>query len=364
MDLCFRMEGMGLGDGESVKANIMFKNILIIRTDRIGDVILTTPSIKALRQGFPKARISILVAKPMDELVRGNPDLDDILIDDRQKEHKGIRGFGKLVSKIRAKKFDAAVIFHTKRRANLLCFLAGIPVRVGYKNDKFGFLLNHPVEDRRHWGEQHESQYCLDLVKHLGAGEVPLENLYVSIQNESERWAEHYFKEQDLKSHDLVFAFHLGASDPSKCWPAQDFGRLMERLIEKYSCAVILVGSSEMAGASLAAASKLQGKVLDLTGKTSLSQLVSVIKRCHLLVSNDSGPVHIAAAVKTPVVSIFTRNQPGINPQRWRPLGKFSKYVTVAPEQEMSFKKAGPVDQRYLEQIAPQTVFDAIQTIL
>ena len=116
-----------------------YRNILIVRTDRIGDVVLTTPAIEALRKAFPQARISILVTPVTRELVEGNPYLDEVLIDDRKGRHGGVFGFFNLVKTLRKRQFDLAIILHTKKRTNSLCFLAGIPHRVGYKNNKFGF---------------------------------------------------------------------------------------------------------------------------------------------------------------------------------------------------------------------------------
>ena len=148
-----------------MKTPRIFNNILIVRTDRIGDVVLTTPAIKALRETYPVSRISVLVSPATFDLVNGNPYLDEILVDDRCGRHKGLLGFNRLVSEIRLKQFDLAVIFHTKRRYNLACWLARIPYRLGYKNNKFGFLLSHPIKDVRPLGKKHEAEYCLDVLK-------------------------------------------------------------------------------------------------------------------------------------------------------------------------------------------------------
>ena len=133
-----------------------FKNILIVRTDRIGDVVLTTPSIKALRQFYPGARISILVTPATFDLVNGNPYVDEVLLDDRNGRHQGLVGAWRLIREIDLKHFDLAIIYHTKRRYNWACYMAGIPCRLGYKNDKFGFLLSHPIQDPRPLGQRHE----------------------------------------------------------------------------------------------------------------------------------------------------------------------------------------------------------------
>src|SRR5262245_45025773 len=145
-----------------------YRNILVVRTDRIGDVILTTPALKALREKFRHSRISLLVSAATRELVDKNPYVDEVLTDHRQGVHQGFMGFWRLVGEIRRKKFDLAIVYHTKRRTNYLCFFADIPTRLGYRNNKGGFLLTHQVKDDRPSGKKHEADYCLDLLKVLG----------------------------------------------------------------------------------------------------------------------------------------------------------------------------------------------------
>jgi len=278
-----------------MKTPKIFHNILIVRTDRVGDVVLTTPVIKALRQEYPAARISILVAPATFDLVNGNPYLDEVLVDHRGGRHKGMLGFLRLVREIRLKRFDLAVILHTKRRYNLACWAAGIPCRLGYKNNKFGFLLTYPLKDIRPLGVKHEAEYCMDVLKAIGI-EGDVLDVFVPSQKEAEEWALSWMKENDLKSNEVI-VIHPGASDPAKCWPAVNFASLMDRLSEKYAYKIILIGSSQavpVAGEILRQ-TRVSSKSIDLTGKTSLAQMVSLLRHSRLLISNDSGPVHVAA---------------------------------------------------------------------
>ena len=167
--------------------NKEYRNILIVRTDRIVDVILTTPVIQALRTAFPRSRIAMMVAPPCRELVEGNPYLDEVIVDDKKNKHKGGWGTWKLVRQLRRKKFDVAVILHTKHRTNLICFLAGIPIRVGYENEKFGFLLTKKLRDTRPWGIKHESEYCLDVARAMGAGSGS-PKIFMPIKDEAKAW--------------------------------------------------------------------------------------------------------------------------------------------------------------------------------
>jgi len=340
-----------------------YKNILIVRTDRMGDVALTTPTIKALREAYPKARISILVAPATRDLVDGNVCLDEVLVDDRKGEHKGL-GFFRLIGLLRRQQFDCALVFHTKKRTNLACFLAGIPVRVGYKNNKFGFLLNRPILDARHKGEKHEAQYCLDVLQELEIYSDDL-SLDLLVKEEALQWVDRLRQEHGIVKTERLIAIHSGASDPAKRWPESCFAELIDILIDRYAAKIVMIGASDVSDIANKIISLAKGKVIDLTGKTTVGQLAALLMRCDLLVSNDSGPVHVAVGVDTPAVSIFTRNQPGINPQRWKPLGEKSRVVSVLPSQSsgISFEKARPMDTKYLELISTEAVLEAVDSL-
>ncbi len=320
----------------------MYRNILVIRTDRLGDVVLTTPALRALRKKFPEARITLLLAPLTKELVEGNPYIDQILIDDRRCTHKGWLGYIKLVNRLRQEHFDLVINYHTKKRTNLLCWFAGIPVRIGYRNDKFGFLLNKPVPDRRPAGEKHEARYCLDVLKVLGISGEALE-LYVATKDDNDKWAEDWLKSRQLPIEGKIVAVHPGSSCPTKQWPVERFVELIRILRSRYQTEIVLVGGADGRKAAAQIQNEVQGPLFSLVGETSVGQLTSLLKKCALLISNDSGPVHIAAALGTPVVSIFTRNQPGINPERWCPLGPKSRYVAPPVDMSLSFAQ-GTID--------------------
>jgi len=340
------------------------KNILIVRTDRIGDVVLTTPSIKAVREAYPNARICVLISSYTVDLIKGNPNIDEIIIDDKYGRHKGIFGFFKLVSTIRKEKFDLAIIYHTKKRTNALCFLSGIPMRLGYKNNKFGFLLTHPVYDNRVHGIKHEAEYCLDLLKKIDIkfnGEIKLE---LPILAHAVDWLKQFLSSSNISNKDLLIVVHPGASDPSKQWPEELFVKIINKLSRKYqSSKFVVIGAKNLKNIAKNLCSYTNTNVINLCGMTTVAELVSLLNRADLLISNDSGPVHIAAAMNTPVVSIFTRNQPGINPERWRPLGPNSTFVSVKPDNSLSFKKSGLISKKYLYNISPDDVLEAVDSV-
>ena len=341
-----------------------YKNILIVRTDRIGDVVLTTPVIRALRGTYPDSRISMLVAPATRELVDGNICLDEVLVDDRKGGHKGLFGFIKLVHGLRSRKFDCVFVLHTKRRTNLTCFLSKIPVRIGYKNNKFGFLLNRPVSDTRHKGEKHEAQYCLDVLKEIGI-ECHDVDLDLPVKEDALRWVDQFRREHEISENERMIALHPGASDPAKRWPENRFAELADALAARYRAKIVMIGAYDTDGTVRKVISLGKSKAVNMAGQTTVGQLAGLLMKCDLLVSNDSGPVHVAAGVGTPVVSIFTRNQPGINPARWRPLGEKTRVVSVLPSQNsgISFKKAHPLEMEYSELIPTKAVLEAVDSL-
>lgn len=324
----------------------------------MGDVVLTIPAIRALDQAFPSARISLWVDRSTKDLVEGLPFIDEVILEDGD---AGWRGYFRHVAALRRKKFDLAVIYHTKRRTNMACFLAGIPHRLGYKNNKFGFLLTRPVVDERHLGTKHEAEYCMDLLKAIGVKGGGLE-LQVALHEDAEAWAERFFIDHKLAGSPVI-AIHPSASCPTRFWPVDSYADLASRIIRRYKAPIIIVGKKNVqpaAGKIMAYAGR---GVIDLTGQTSLSQLTSILKRCRMLISNDSGPVHVGAAVGIPVISLFLRSQPGINPQRWRPLGRNSILLQNKKGEEILLDPACKVVGGRFDSISAEEVFLKVEEI-
>ncbi len=340
-----------------------FKNILIVRTDRIGDVVLTTPVISALRENYPHARISIMVAPETKEIVEENPYLDEVIVFDRQKAHKSFGRLLRFILSLREKKIDLAIILHTKKITNLICFLAGIPQRVGYRNEKFGFLLTDGIKDTRAEGTKHEAEYSLDVLRHLGFSAGHLK-IFVPIKEEAERWAENFLRENNLTGFDCLIAVHPDASCISKRWPPKNFAELINKIQKKYPVKILMIGTEASRGIISEIISLVQQPIIDLSGKTSISQLISLLKRCRLLISNDSGPVHLAGGVGIPVFTIFGRNQAGLSPIRWRPLSQNSAVFHKDVGCKICLAHNCDINFKCLEAVNSQEVFEAFDSLL
>lgn len=303
-----------------VKDEKIYKRILIVRADRIGDVVLSTPVIKALREKYPFAYIAMMVSPYTEDIVSGNPDLDEVIILDKDGSHKNLKGAWELLRDLKNKKFDLAIALHPTSRVHLVIFLAGIPRRIGYDR-KMGFLLTDKIKHLKQLGEKYELEYNFDLLKPLGI-ELKDKDLFVPLSKESEDWVKELFVLKSIKQEDNLLAINPGASCRSKIWPAERFAKTVDELVEKYGFKVFILAGPKDVNIADRVISQMKHEAINLAGKTSVSQLASLLKRCELFISNDSGPVHIASALGTPVVSIFGRSQKGLSPKRWGPVGK------------------------------------------
>ena len=167
------------------------RRILITRTDRMGDVILSTPAIKAVRDKYPDAYIAFCVQPSCVEIVDKNPYLNEIISYDKKGKYRNIIGILRFILKLRRKKIDTVFILHPTARMNLSCFLAGIPRRVGY-NKKMGYLLTDKIPHTKQEGQKHELEYTLDVLRYAGI-EAEDKRLYMSLHKNTERQVEEVF---------------------------------------------------------------------------------------------------------------------------------------------------------------------------
>ena len=301
-----------------------YKRILIVRTDRIGDVLLSTPVVRAVKEFYPNSFVAVMVSPYAKEIIEGNPWADEVIIYDKDKKHRSVFASIRFARQLRRRKFDLAIILHPTNRVNLVTYFAHIPERVGY-NKKMGFLLTKRIEDKKHLGEKHEMEYSLDVIRAIGI-EPKEKELFMPIKLESENWLEDMLAKNRILNQDRLIAIHPAASCPSKIWPQESFAQVADKLIEAGYKIIVVAGPKDKKIANKVV-EKISYPVLNLAGDTSVSHLASILKRCKLFISNDSGPVHIATAVGTPVISIFGRNQRGLSPLRWGPLGIKDKFL-------------------------------------
>ncbi len=302
-----------------------YKRILVIRTDRIGDVVISTAVIKNLREVFPDSFIAMMVTAYTRGVVKNNPFLNEVIIYDKRGKHKSWLATLRFALGLRKKKFDLAIIFHPTNRAHLVSFLAGIPKRVGF-NRKMGFLLTDRIKDTKHEGKKHELEYCLDLLRYLGI-KIESKDTFVGLDKAAQENVDRLLTEKGIDSRDKFILVHPAASCPSRRWPVERFSQLCDKLIDKYNIKIVFIASNDQKHICADAIKGMKSPAIDFSGRCNIEELCCLINRSSLFVSNDSGPVHIAASLNVPVVAIFSRNQPGLSPIRWGPLGKRSRVV-------------------------------------
>ncbi|MFA6349633.1 MAG: lipopolysaccharide heptosyltransferase II, partial [Candidatus Omnitrophota bacterium] len=302
-----------------------FKRILVVRTDRIGDVLLSTPVLKGLRENFPHAYIAMMVSPYAKDVIEMSPFVDEVITYDKDVKHKSWLRSMKFSQKLKKRGFDLALILHPVNRAHLITYFSGIKKRVGFDR-KFGFLLTDRIKHAKQEGQKHELEYNLDFLRYLGI-EPRDKKLFMPIKPESEEVVKQLLEKEGVAESDELLAVHAGASCISKIWPAERFAGVAEKLAKSRGMKVVIVAGPKDVNVSNDMVKRMSVPVVNLAGKTSVSQLASVLKRCRLFISNDSGPVHIASAVGTPVISIFGRNQKGLSPKRWGPVGDRDKVL-------------------------------------
>lgn len=294
--------------------------ILVIRLDRIGDVVLSTPVLQALRLAYPHAFIAMMVRSACRSVVEGHPHLDELILYDKERAHRSVRATVRFARRLRRHEFDTALVLHPSRRSHWIPWLAGIPVRIGYDR-KGAWLLTHRIRHRKQEGRKHEADYTVDCLRVFGL-EPPAPRPLVPVGEDARQRVACLLQQHGIGPAERLIALHPSASCVSKRWPAQRFAALGDRLIGSSRSRVVLVAGPEDVPHAQAVQGAMRQRPVDLSGQLSLAELIALLQRCRVLVSNDSGPVHLAAAVGTPTVVIFGRNQQGLSPQRWGPLGQ------------------------------------------
>ena len=284
--------------------------ILIIKLSALGDIVLTAPSLRAIRKKFAKEnyKISLLVNAPYQEVLFHCPYIDELIVSDFKDKDRGIRGIYKFSEELRRGNFDFAVDFQNNRKSHLLSFLSQIPVRYGYRR-KFGFLLTHSLADEKITQGPIEHQFR--ILKMLG---IELKDLHLELwpSREDERYIENFLNQQWIAPKQVLVGMNLSASKrwQTKLWPVDYIARLCEELSLE-DIRMVFTGDADDLFRAREILDLLKGnKPVVACGKTSINQLVCLIKRCQVFISSDSAPLHIAAAVGTPYVGLFGPTDP------------------------------------------------------
>jgi predicted lipopolysaccharide heptosyltransferase III len=287
------------------------QSILVMKLRYIGDVVLSTPVLTRLREGFPKARITMLVNAGTEEVVQDHPALDEVMVVARE----GLRNW-RLPVELRRRRFDVVVDLTDGDRSAILGRMSGAPTRIGYNSEHRwrGRLYTHIVKADRF--AMHTIQYHLAATEALGlSGVIPEPQMTVA--PDARDAARSLLQEAMVDADKPFVCLHPGARWWFKSWPAERFAALADRIQTHSPAQVLFLGSERDRKVIGDIASAMETACLSLVGRTRLQDLAAILSRARLMISNDNGPMHIAAAMGTPVIGLFGPSDPAI----WGPWG-------------------------------------------
>ena len=277
------------------------ERILIRSTNWIGDAIMTTPAIRTMRRNFPDAEITLLALPWVADLFCACPHIDHIFLYDKTGRHQGLSGKLKLASDLRGKRFALTFLLQNAFEAALITTLARIPVRAGYITDGRRFLLTHGVDKRPDIGARHQVHYYQEMLQGLGLTPGP-DTLELYLDPDAVQEAGVLLG----KAGQPLIGLNPGAAyGPAKRWPAKKYGQLGARLAAATGGLIVVFGTDADGEAAREISAIVGESVLNLCGKTSLGVALACIDRCRVFITNDSGLMHVAAALKTPLVAVF-----------------------------------------------------------
>ena len=342
------------------------KRILVRGPNWLGDAVMCEPALRGLRMLFPDAQIALLVKPAVADLFAGHPALTRVLTYDTEGRHAGLSGKWALAGQLRRQGFDLAVLFQNAFEAAFLTFLAGVPRRYGYATDGRSLLLSDPVavQDRR--SLVHQVRYYWDLLKPLGLTGDPSAPELVVFSEEEQAMAGR-FAQGGLTASDVVVGINPGSTyGGAKRWLPERFAEVTERLCgtmresREQQVSVVIFGAKgeERLGQEIAA--RLSSRSLVLSGTTTIRELMAAVKRCTVLLTNDTGPMHIASAFQVPVVAIF-------GPTDWRttsPFGSAHAIVREPVDCAPCLLRECPIDHRCMTRVSVDQVYEAGLTSL
>jgi lipopolysaccharide heptosyltransferase II len=316
-------------------------SILLIRPDHLGDLLFTTPALRALREAFPQARITGLVGPWAEAVVASNPCLDEVLLCPfpgftRQPKRSIIEPYivlWRYARLLREKEFDLAVVLRFDHWwGALLAYLARIPRRAGYDIAEVKPFLTDAVP---YVPGRHEVEQNLALVEAAGLqGEHPITPaaypLEFRLRAQDLAFATRYLAEQGVGEDDPLVCIHPGAGAPVKLWRKEGWARVADALVKGYGAKVILTGSASEEPLVQAIAERMASQPLVAAGQTTLGGLAALMARCRLALGVDSGPLHLAVAVGTPTVHLYGP----VDSRTFGPWGDPARHVVLTSDMD------------------------------
>jgi lipopolysaccharide heptosyltransferase II len=305
--------------------------VLVVRNDRIGDLVLATPVISTIRANYNDAYIGVLVSKYAEDVVRSNPDVNTVITDESVIEKKSFRSFLTLFRRIKSEKFNAAIVLFPSFIVCFLIFLAGIRKRISHGSRWYVYLFcNEILLQHRSRVEKHEADYNLALVERLGNLRIIERKTKIFTDSKSLQKARNLLKNKGVNDNFIIM--HCGSGGSARNWSALKYAQLADMLIEKLMFNLVFTGSDRDYTMIAEVRRLMKNKAIEILDCEKLSDLIALISLAQIFIGPSTGPLHIASSLNVPVLGIYSPVTVQ-SKKRWGPYNH-EKAIVLTPEVE------------------------------
>jgi heptosyltransferase-2 len=328
--------------------------ILLRGPNWVGDAVLAIPAMKAVRAKFPEAEITLLVRPWVAGVFTGAPFVDRVWAEPKP---AGLGDWVRLARGVREKRFDLALLFPNSFESAAMMFLGRVPQRIGYATDHRSWLLTQSI---RPGGKKHQVDYYLDIARAISAEANP-PSIEIKATAEEKKQARRLLASTGIESGRRFMVMNPGAAYGSaKRWGEDRFAEAGDALAAEFGFDVVIIGSEVERSIAETIQERMRNRVAVLNGKTSLETLIGVIAESSLVVTNDSGPMHIAAAVGVPTVAIFGATDDRVT----SPYGQRTRVVKEPVDCSPCMLRECPIDHRCMTRVTAEQVCKAAREVL
>lgn len=341
------------------------KNVLLVRLDNLGDVLLTTPAFHAVKTALPHASLTLLASSVGAQVAALNPDINDSIVysapwmDPWRKMPQDSEREQRIIAQLKARHFDGAIIFTSFRQSPLpsayLCYLADIPLRVAASIDGPGSLLTTRYKHAD--TIIHEVEHNLDLVRVLGM-DTDERDLVLDVPEQAQQEITRLLDNSSI--HRPLVVVHPGCTMPARTYPWEMYVQVIDLLVEQMGAFVIVTGANDEQPLveKILAQVKVENRsaTLAMAGVLPFPQFCALIQAADLTITNNTGPMHVAAAVKTPVIALFALTNP---PEQWGPWHVPHRQMYHDVPCRICYSRICPIGHECLRMVSPQMVLDA-----
>lgn len=341
------------------------EKILIRCPNWVGDFVMATPALRAMRENYPRAHISLLLRPYLRGLIEGSAWYDQLIEYEPRGQHKGPSSYFNFIKRLRAEGFDLELILPNSFSSAMMGFLSGIPQRIGYSREGRGFLLTQsikPLRDGLKIVPQNMVDYYLNFCHALGCSQSSSRKIELPLSEASLKEAEALLKKYQVDEGAMTVGINPGASfGSSKLWKLPYFAQLSDALIERFGCQVLILSSPKERPLALEIEEHMRQKPINLgLEDIPLALLKALVSKLSLLITTDSGPRHLAVAFDKPVVVIMGPTDPRYTDYPSEKTMVLREDVECSP----CHKKVCPTDHRCMSLLGPEKVLKAVDTLM